>query len=271
VAIGDGLVRHPGIDMVSFTGSARTAKRIMAACSERLARVHFELGGKSACILLDDAPLERALAASFASACTNAGQGCTALSRVLAPRRLLDEVLDVLRDNALSVGFGDPIVETTVVGPVITGAQRDRIEGAVAGARRQGARTVAGGQRPDFDRGYWVAPTVLADVTNDMAIATEETFGPVVSVIAYETLEEAVHIANDSRYGLAGAVWTDDEELGLRVARQVKTGTIGINHALSDPGLPFGGFKESGIGRKWGYEGLSAYTELQTISLAPSG
>jgi len=264
--VGDYLVSHRDIDSVSFTGSLRAGKRIMQVCADRLARVHLELGGKSASILLDDAPLEQAVTGTLGGFLINNGQACAALSRTLVPRHRYDEVVDGLAEAAKGVVVGVPYDEASEIGPMTSRRQYDRVIGYLELGKAEGARVVAGGGRAKgFDRGYYVEPTVFADVDNSMRIAREEIFGPVNCVIPYDTVEEAIAIANDSDYGLSGAVWSDDLERGMDVARRIRTGTFTINGFGLDPHIPFGGFKASGIGRQNGLEGLDAFVELKSV------
>lgn len=271
-AVGQHLVDDPAVDKISFTGSTEAGRNIMSRLANRIGRVSLELGGKSASILLDDAPLEAALPVTMAGACLNNGQACIALSRVLAPRSRYDEVVETLAAMVGSLPVGDPFDESTFVGPVLNAKQRDRALRYIEIGRSEGARVVTGGGTvPGRDKGFWVQPTVLADVRNDMRVAQEEIFAAVITVIPYDGGDEAaVAMANDSQYGLSGAVWSADPQRALDVARRVRTGTITVNGFTYDVGLPFGGFKQSGIGREWGLEGLEAYLEYQTINLPES-
>jgi aldehyde dehydrogenase (NAD+) len=270
--VGQHLVDDPAVDKISFTGSTAAGKTIMASLAGRIGRVSLELGGKSASILLDDAPLEAALPVTMAGSCLNNGQACIALSRVLAPRARYQEVVDTLATMVGSLPVGDPFDESTFVGPVLNARQRDRALSYIEIGKSEGARVVTGGGTvPGRDKGFWVQPTVLADVRNDMRVAQEEIFAAVISVVPYDGGDEAaVAMANDSRYGLSGAVWSADPERALEVARKVRTGTITVNGFTYDVGLPFGGFKQSGVGREWGLEGLEGYLEYQTINLPES-
>jgi betaine-aldehyde dehydrogenase len=266
--VGEHLVRHAGVDKVSFTGSTAAGRRIASICGEQLKRVTLELGGKSAAIVLDDADLDPTISGVLPAAIMNNGQACMAQTRVLASRRRYREVADALAAAAASVQVGDPRDPATVVGPLVAARQRERVENYLRIGRAEGARVIAGGGRPAaLPRGWYVEPTVFADVDNRMRIAREEIFGPVVAVIPYDDEDDAVRIANDSDYGLSGTVWTTDVDRGLAIARRVRTGTYTVNSFMMEFSAPFGGFKCSGIGRELGPEGLAAYLEPKTINL----
>jgi acyl-CoA reductase-like NAD-dependent aldehyde dehydrogenase len=266
--LGAALVESPQVDKISFTGSAATGKRIMAAAAPTLKRVHLELGGKSAAIVLDDADLDQVAPYASTPAFFHAGQGCAMCTRLLVPKPKQDalvERLDMFLSNVISVG--DPADPSVMLGPVIREERRLKIEEYIAAGKAEGARLTTGGGRPkDKPRGYFLQPTVFADVRNDMRIAREEIFGPVLSVLPFDGVEDAVRIANDSPYGLGGAIYSTDVALALDVAKRIRTGAININNALNIQHLPFGGFKESGIGREGGRWGLDEYTELQAIA-----
>jgi betaine-aldehyde dehydrogenase len=265
------LVTHPGVDKVSFTGSTAAGRRVGSLATERLKRVSLELGGKSAAIVLEDVDLAASAFMIAYSGLMNSGQACVAQSRILAPRSRYDEITEAIVENAKMLSVGDPMDPATQLGPLVAERQRDRVEGYIEKGTAEGARLVLDGKRPaGLDVGWYVGPTVFADVDNSMTIAREEIFGPVLSVIPYDTEEEALAIANDSDYGLAGSVWTADVDHGYEVAKQVRTGTYGINWYAFDMGSPFGGFKSSGIGREDGPEGLAAFCELKSI-LMPMG
>jgi len=268
--LGAYLVEHPRVDKVAFTGSTAAGRAIARRCGELLRPVTLELGGKSAAIVLDDADLSQATEALFAATLMNNGQTCYLGTRVLAPRSRYDDVLEVFSSLADSLQVGDSLDPTTQIGPMASARQRDRVEGYIEKGRAEGGRVVAGGGRPaDQDRGWFVQPTVFADVENNHTIAREEIFGPVLAVIPYDGVDEAIAIANDSEFGLGGSVWTADDERGEAVARRVQTGSIGINHYALDPVAPFGGVKASGLGRELGPEGLAAYLQVQSIYEAP--
>jgi aldehyde dehydrogenase (NAD+) len=267
--VGEHLVAHPGVDKVAFTGSTAAGRRIAAVCGEQLKRVSLELGGKSAAIVLDDADLTATMEGLKFTALMNSGQACVAQTRILASRANYDTVVDALASAVGEMRVGDPSDPATEIGPMVAQRQQERVEKYIALGQEEGARVVLGGNgMPDgLDHGWYVRPTVFADVDNAMRIAQEEIFGPVLSVIPYDDVDDAVRIANDSDYGLAGTVWTGDREAGLDVARRVRTGTYGVNTYTMDFAAPFGGYKASGIGREFGPEGLSAYTEVKSIYL----
>jgi betaine-aldehyde dehydrogenase len=266
--VGEYLVRHAGVDKVSFTGSTAAGRRIAAFCGEQLKRVTLELGGKSAAIILDDADLESTLAGLLPGMIMNNGQACVAQTRVLASRRRYGEIADALSGALGAVTVGDPMDPATFCGPLVAARQRERVEGYIKIGRDEGARVAVGGGRPAGQpTGWYVEPTLFVDVDNRMRIAREEIFGPVVSLIPYIDEADAVRIANDSDYGLSGTVWTADVDRGLDVARRVRTGTYTVNNFMMEFSAPFGGFKCSGLGRELGPEGLNAYLEPKTICL----
>jgi len=264
--VGAYLVEHADVDKIAFTGSSASGRTIARRCGELLRPVTLELGGKSAAIVLDDADLAGATEALFGATMMNNGQTCVNCTRVLAPRARYDEVLEVFSGLAGALVVGDSLDPATQVGPMASARQRERVEGYIEKGRAEGGRIVAGGGRPpEQDRGWFVQPTIFADVDNSDTIAREEIFGPVLAVIPYDGVDQAVAIANDSEFGLGGSVWSRDPERAQDVARRVQTGTIGINHYTLDPAAPFGGVKASGIGRELGPEGLEAYLQLQSI------
>jgi len=272
--VSEHLVTHPDVDKVTFTGSTAAGRRIGGLCGEQLKRCTLELGGKSAAILLDDVDLAQALPALLPNALMNNGQACIAQTRILAPRSRYAEVVDAVVSGVAAMKVGDPMDPATEVGPVVAERQRSRIEGYLDSGREEGATVALGGGRPsgsDFAKGWYVEPTVFSDVDNKMKIAQEEIFGPVLVVIPYDGDDNAVEIANDSNYGLCGSVWTGDNDRGLGVARQVRTGTYMLNAPVPiDFSTPFGGFKESGVGREFGPEGLEGFLEMKSIAL-PAG
>jgi betaine-aldehyde dehydrogenase len=267
---GSNLVSHPLVSKVAFTGSTVAGRKVALACAETFKRVTLELGGKSAAILLDDVDLAE-FAPFVASACAPfSGQICRALTRILAPRDRYDEIVDVVVEALDSLRVGEPADPRTQLGPVVSARQRDRIESYIASGVDEGAKLALGGGRPaGFDRGYYVEPTVFRDADNAMRIAQEEIFGPVLTVIGYDDDEDAVRIANDSAYGLGGAVFTSDRERGLGLARRVASGSVGVNHYALALDAPFGGVKQSGIGRELGPGALDAYLETKSIYLPP--
>ncbi|MBF6203749.1 aldehyde dehydrogenase [Streptomyces gardneri] len=265
------LVSHPGVDKVTFTGSTAVGRKIGAIATGQLKSVSLELGGKSAAILLPDMDVATGIPMLAFSGLMNSGQGCVAQTRILVPRSRYDEILDALVGHVKTMKVGDPSDPSVQLGPLISERQRDRVEGYIAKGKAEGARLVLGGGRPEgLDRGWFIEPTIFADVDNKSTIAQEEIFGPVLSVIPYETEDEAIAIANDSVYGLAGSVWTADVEHGAEIAARVRTGTYAINWYAFDPTSPFGGYKASGLGRENGPEGLDSFCEQKSL-LMPLG
>jgi len=271
---GEYLVRHADVDKVAFTGSTAAGKRIAELCGRDLRRVSLELGGKSAAVALADASAEvvAANAIPFGLAFNN-GQACAALTRILVPRRREQEFVAALRAEMAKLSVGDPADTAVSVGPVVAERQRARIEGLIASGREEGATVVVGGGRPaHMSRGWYVEPTLFTDVDNRMRIAREEIFGPVGVVIAYDGGDDAaIAIANDSPYGLAGAVFSADPIRAYDVVKRLRAGTVGVNRFYIDPHLPFGGFKQSGIGRENGPEGILSFTEIKTVLGLPQG
>jgi aldehyde dehydrogenase (NAD+) len=266
--LGDQLAADPRVDMVSFTGSTAVGKHIMARASETVKKVFLELGGKSANIILDDADLSSSLLSALA-VCFHAGQGCALNTRLLIPRQKQAEVEGLLKTYFDFISYGDPEAEGAIMGPQVNARQRERVLAYIEKGREEGARVLLGGGVPQhLDKGYYVQPTVFVDVTNDMAIAREEIFGPVLAVIAYDDEEDAVRIANDSDYGLSGSVWSASEDRALAVARRIRTGTINVNGGnFYGADAPFGGYKQSGLGREMGPEGFEEYLETKTIAI----
>jgi betaine-aldehyde dehydrogenase len=270
--VGEHLVRHRGVDKIAFTGSTAAGRKIASICGEQLKRCSLELGGKSAAIILDDADLAATIEGLKFASLMNNGQACVAQTRILASNERYNEVVDALSAMVGGLSVGDPSDPATEVGPLVAERQQERVEKYIALGQEEGAKVVVGGNgRPEgLEKGWYVQPTVFSGVTNDMRIAQEEIFGPVLAVIPFDDVDDAVRIANDSEYGLAGSVWTADIDLGLDIARRVRTGTYGINQYTMDFIAPFGGYKGSGIGREFGREGLEHYLELKSI-VPPAG
>ncbi|MFC4945776.1 aldehyde dehydrogenase family protein [Pseudonocardia sp. GCM10023141] len=265
-ATGAALVEHGGVDKIAFTGSTRTGRAIGARCGELLRSVTLELGGKSAAVLLDDVDLELLARSVVRLSLRNSGQTCYNCTRVLVPASRYAEITDVIVDAVRAARVGEPTDPTTVFGPVVSQRQRERIEGYIELGTRQGARLLTGGGRPaGLDRGWYVEPTVFGDVGPDMRIAREEIFGPVLSVLPYTDVDDAVRIANDSDYGLAGAVLGVDEERAEQVARRIETGNVGVNFYSSNYAAPFAGRKDSGVGVEFGPEGMFSYQVFQSV------
>ena len=270
--IGAALVRHPDVDMITFTGSTATGRSILEGAANTVKRVHLELGGKSAAIVLDDADMMMATGFLASMACAHSGQACARHTRALIPRSKYDEVTGTLKGLFQSLRVGDPNDAQFLHGPQISSEQRDMVLQQIDRAVSEGATVAAGGGKPDYmDRGYWVEPTLLLDVDPKSLTATEEIFGPVLAVIPYDDDDEAVRIANDSIYGLSGGVWSQDEQRALSVARRIRAGTISINLSMFvHPSWPFGGYKQSGQGREGGVQGFEEFLETKVVSL-PGG
>ncbi|WP_428311888.1 aldehyde dehydrogenase [Hydrocarboniphaga sp.] len=270
--LGAYLVSHPGITKVAFTGSTAAGRSIAQVCGSLLRPVSLELGGKSAAIILEDAKLDAVMQGLHFAALANNGQTCAACTRILAPKSRYKEVVDALAAMASGLVVGDPLDLATQVGPLASAEHRARVEGYIAKGKSE-ARVVAGGGRPKnrADRGWFVEPTIFADVDNRAAIAQQEIFGPVLAVIPYGDEDDAVKIANDSEFGLGGTVWSGDSERAITLARRVSTGTIGVNGYVIDVNAPFGGVKSSGLGREFGPEALAGYQQLKSIYLPAGG
>ena len=267
---GAALVAHPGVAKVAFTGSTAAGRAIGETCGRLLKPVTLELGGKSAAILLEDVDLSTFLSKITRVALPNSGQTCHSSTRILAPRHRYAEVVDALTDAVQALTIGDPLDADTEIGPLVSATQQSRVLDYVELGRAEGARVTTGGTRPaHLDQGWFVEPAVLADVDNSWRVAQEEIFGPVLCVIPYTDLDDAVTLANASEYGLAGTVFTADEDRGIAVARRFESGNVGVNHFSLDPNAPFGGWKASGMGLELGIEGLRAYLRPQTVYLGP--
>jgi aldehyde dehydrogenase (NAD+) len=267
--VGEAIAAHPGVDMVSFTGSTRAGRRVSELASKDVKPVALELGGKSPNVILDDADLETAVADGVAKCFLNSGQTCSALTRMLVPRERLEEAERIAATVADSYTVGDPFDDEARLGPLVSETQRERVRSYIQKGVEEGAKLVTGGAEPPEgrDRGYFVRPTVFSNVRPDMTIAQEEIFGPVLSIIPYEDEEDAIRIANDSIYGLAGGVWSADEERAKRVARRIRTGQVEINGGVFNPLAPFGGYKQSGHGRELGKFALDEYLQVKAMQL----
>lgn len=271
VETGQALTANRDVDIFTFTGSSAVGREVGRRAADLLKPCTLELGGKSAAIILDDVDLATAVPMLVFSGVMNAGQGCVNQTRILAPRSRYDEVVDAVTTFVAALPVGLPDDPAAQVGPLINEKQRTRVEGYIAKGIDEGARLVCGGKRPEgLDTGFFVQPTVFADVDNTMTIAQEEIFGPVLCVIPYQDEADAIRIANDSDYGLAGSVWTSDVPRGIEISQQIRTGTYGINWYAFDPGSPFGGYKNSGIGRENGPEGVEHFTQHKSV-LMPMG
>jgi acyl-CoA reductase-like NAD-dependent aldehyde dehydrogenase len=267
--VGEAIAAHPGVDMVSFTGSGRAGRRVSEVAAATVKKVSLELGGKSPNVILADADLAAAVKRGVADVMRNTGQSCNALTRMIVPRERYAEAVELAAAAAAKYAPGDPFAEGTRMGPLVSRAQLDRVRDYIETGVKEGARLVTGGAEPPegTDRGYYVRPTVFADVRNDMRIAQEEIFGPVLAMIAYDTEEEAVEIANDTVYGLSAGVWAGDRDRALAVARRLRAGQVEVNGAGMNPRVPFGGYKQSGVGREWGLHGLDEFCEVKAIQL----
>jgi aldehyde dehydrogenase (NAD+) len=264
--VGEVLTTSPDVDMVAFTGSTATGRRIMEKGAATVKRVFLELGGKSINLVLDDVDLAQALPGA-AGICMHAGQGCAMPTRLLVPQARYDEAVEIVKAAFEGVPYGDPTDLANLMGPLVSKKQQERVLGYIEKGKAEGARLVTGGGVPSqFDRGYYVEPTVFADVDNSMTIAQEEIFGPVLCVIGYRDEDDAIRIANDSQYGLSGAITSRDLERSKRIARRIRTGTLGLNGGIwYGADAPFGGYKQSGVGRQCGIEGLEIFTETKTV------
>ncbi len=267
--VGEAIAGHPGVDMVSFTGSTRAGRRVSELASATVKRVALELGGKSANVILDDAELERAVVDGIRKCYLNSGRTCSALTRMLVPREQLGVSEQIAVAAVQQIALGDPLDPETELGPLVSAVQRDRVRDYIRTGVAEGARLVCGGdQLPEgLDRGYFVAPTVFSDVAPEMTIAQEEIFGPVLAIMPYDGEEDAIAKANDTVYGLAGGVWSGDADRAQRVARRLRTGQVEINGGVFNPLAPFGGYKQSGHGRELGPYGIEEFLTLKAMQL----
>jgi aldehyde dehydrogenase (NAD+) len=267
--VGEAIAAHPGVDMISFTGSTRAGRRVSEVAAATVKRVALELGGKSPNVILDDADLQRAVVDGIQKCFLNSGQTCSALTRMIVPREQLPVVEQIAQAVAEQWTVGDPFADGTALGPLVSDAQRERVRGYIEKGVQEGAKLVTGGaEAPEgLDRGYYVRPTVFSDVTPEMTIAREEIFGPVLAIMPYDDEEDAVRIGNATDYGLAGGVWSSDEERAQRVARRLRTGQVEINGGVFNPLAPFGGFKQSGHGRELGRHGLEEFLSVKSLQL----
>ncbi len=267
--VGEAIAAHPDVDMVSFTGSTRAGKRVAEVASATVKKVALELGGKSANVILDDADFSKAVADGVGKCFLNSGQTCTALTRMLVPRERLEEAEQIATAAALTFTPGNPFEKTSRIGPLISSVQRDRVRGFIQTGIDEGAQLLTGGTAaPEgLDTGFYVQPTVFSNVTRDMTIAREEIFGPVLSIMPYDSEDEAVEIANDTIYGLAGGVWSGDPERAKRVAKRIRAGQVEVNGGAFNVMAPFGGYKQSGLGREAGQFGLEEFLEVKSLQL----
>jgi acyl-CoA reductase-like NAD-dependent aldehyde dehydrogenase len=267
--IGEALARHPDVDMISFTGSTEAGRRVSEAAAGTIKRVALELGGKSPNVILEDANLEQAITDGVSKCFLNSGQTCSALTRMLVPRSRLAEAEQIAAAVAEQFKPGDPFESGTMLGPLVSEGQRKLVRDYITEGTEEGAKLVTGGVEPPqgLEQGYFVRPTVFSDVTPEMTIAQEEIFGPVLAIMPYEDDEDAVRIANDSVYGLAGGVWSADEERAKRIARRIRTGQVEINGGAFNPLAPFGGYKQSGYGRELGRFGLEEFLQIKSLQL----
>ncbi len=265
--VGEAIASHKDIDMVSFTGSTRAGKRVMQLGAENVKKVTLELGGKSACVILPSADLAAAVAGGVSMCFLNSGQTCSALTRMVVPRSILGEIEELVVAETANYKVGDPMDFTTRIGPLVSAAQRDRVRGYIQKGIDEGAKLIAGGaEQPEgIDRGFFVKPTVFSEVDSSMTIAQEEIFGPVLSILPYEDENDAVRIANDTIYGLAGAVWAGDLETAEKFGRKMRTGQVDLNGGGFNPIAPFGGYKQSGVGRELGHFGLEEYLQVKSF------
>ncbi|WP_026118172.1 aldehyde dehydrogenase family protein [Nocardiopsis salina] len=267
--VGEAIAAHPKVDMVSFTGSTRAGTRVSQVAAETVKRVALELGGKSPNLVLPDADLSQAVKRGVADVMRNTGQSCNALTRMFVQRDSYDEAVELAAASAEKYAPGDPTDGSTRMGPLVSAAQLEKVRSYIELAGTEGARVVTGGAEPveGLGSGYYVRPTILADVRNDMRVAQEEIFGPVLALIPYDSVEEAVELANDTVYGLNAAVWSGDSDEGLAVARRLRAGQVEVNGGAMNPRVPFGGYKRSGNGREWGLPGLEEFCEVKAVQM----
>jgi aldehyde dehydrogenase (NAD+) len=267
--IGEKLATHPDVDFISFTGSTEVGSHIAELAAKTIKRVALELGGKSATVILEDADLSKAVSGGLFMCYLNSGQTCVAQTRMIVPRSKLSEIEERVVSETATYTVGDPFDPMTRVGPLVSRSQADRVKDYIRLGEQEGAKLIAGGaDTPEgLQKGYYVKPTVFTNVNNKMKIAQEEIFGPVLSIIPYDSEQEAIEIANDSIYGLSGAVWSSDQERAIKVAKQIRTGQVEVNGGMFNPLAPFGGFKQSGYGRELGKYGLEEFFEIQSLQL----
>jgi aldehyde dehydrogenase (NAD+) len=264
--VGEAIVAHPDVDMVSFTGSLQAGRRVASLAGEGIKKVCLELGGKSAFVVLDDAPFDKAIPAGVNNCMQNSGQTCSAWTRMLVPRARQADAIDLAKAQLAKLTLGDPFDAKTRLGPLASASQRETVLGYIEQGKKEGAQLVAGGERPAaLTKGYYVEPTIFADVDNRMTVAQEEIFGPVLTIIPYDSEEQAVALANDSIYGLAGGVWAATPERATAVARRLRTGQVDVNGGRFNLLAPFGGYKKSGIGRELGPHALGEFFQLKAI------
>lgn len=264
--VGEAIVGHSDVDMVSFTGSLQAGRRVAALAGEGIKKVTLELGGKSAFVVLDDAPLEKAIPAGVNNCMQNSGQTCSAWTRMLVPRGRQADVIDFAKAQIAKLTLGDPFDPKSRLGPLVSANQRDTVLGYIEQGKKEGAELVAGGDRPSaFAKGFYVEPTIFANVDNRMGVAQEEIFGPVLTIVPYDSEDEAIRLANDSIYGLAGGVWAGTQERALEVARRLRTGQVDVNGGRFNHLAPFGGYKKSGVGRELGPLALDEFFQLKAI------
>ncbi|ROO87999.1 aldehyde dehydrogenase (NAD+) [Actinocorallia herbida] len=267
-AVAEILTKHAAIDHVTFTGSTQTGRLVMRNAAETIKKVSLELGGKSATIVLDDADLAQILPFAAGIVCMHAGQGCALMTRVLVPDALMGAAAEIVKAVFAQFPYGDPRDPGTMMGPLVNARQRDRVLGYIETGKAEAELIVGGGRPEGFDKGFWVEPTAFANVPNDARIAREEIFGPVLCLIGYEDEEDAIRIANDSPYGLSGSVFSADLDRALAVAKRIRTGSIGVNGGgFTAPDTPYGGYKQSGVGREFGVEGLEGFLETKALGI----